>query len=103
VPLNHGTFYINIFERWQLPVVLCASTALGTINHSLLSIEALRKRQIRILGIAFIGERNAENESAICEIGQVRWLGRLPWLSPLTSDTLQAAFNGSFRPDDFKP
>jgi dethiobiotin synthetase len=32
VPLNHGTFYINIFERWQLPVVLCASTALGTIG-----------------------------------------------------------------------
>lgn len=103
VPLIHGTLYIDTFERWQLPVVLCASTALGTINHSLLSIEALRKRQIRILGIAFIGERNAENESAICEIGRVRWLGRLPWLSPLTAGTLQAAFKASFRRVDFKP
>ncbi|MGY4353139.1 dethiobiotin synthase [Bradyrhizobium sp. GM7.3] len=49
VPLTHGTLDIDIFEQWRLPVVLCASTELGTINHSLLSIEALRRRQIRIL------------------------------------------------------
>ncbi|MBB4373065.1 dethiobiotin synthetase [Bradyrhizobium sp. cir1] len=101
VPLTARTLYIDIFERWQLPVVLCARTGLGTINHSLLSIEALRKRQIRILGIAFIGERNAETESAICEIGRVRWLGRLPWLVPLTDETLQAAFKDSFVSSDF--
>lgn len=103
VPLNGSTLYIDIFERWRLPVLLCASTRLGTISHSLLSIEALRKRQIHILGIAFIGERNAETQSAIREMGRVRWLGRLPWLSPLTPDTLQAAFKSSFRADDFKP
>ncbi|WGD50873.1 dethiobiotin synthase [Bradyrhizobium sp. CB1650] len=101
VPLTTRTLYIDIFEGWQLPVVLCARTGLGTINHSLLSIEALRKRQIRILGIAFIGERNAETESAICEIGRVRWLGRLPWLVPLTDDRLQAAFKDSFVSTDF--
>jgi dethiobiotin synthetase len=103
VPLCGRTLYIDVFERWQLPAVLCARTALGTINHSLLSIESLRKRQIPVLGIAFIGERSAEIESAICEIGRVRWLGRLPWLSSLTADTLQVAFKASFRPNDFKP
>ncbi|OAF05796.1 dethiobiotin synthase [Bradyrhizobium centrolobii] len=103
VPLNGATLYIDIFERWRLPVVLCARTALGTINHSLLSIEALRRRQIDILGIAFIGESNPESERAICEIGQVRRLGRLPWLSPLAADTLQVAFTASFRRDDFNP
>lgn len=102
VPLSLGIVYADVFERWRLPAVLCARTALGTINHSLLSIEALRKRHIDILGIAFIGERNAETESAICEIGRVRWLGRLPWLAPLTPDTLQAAFKASFRADTFK-
>lgn len=101
VPLNSGTLYIDIFERWDLPVVLCASTKLGTINHSLLSIEALRKRQIRILGIALIGTKSPEAESAICEIGRVRWLGRLPWISPLTADTLQTAFKHSFVPTHF--
>jgi dethiobiotin synthetase len=101
VPLSRSTLYIDIFARWQLPVVLCARTELGTIHHSLLSIAALRSRTIEILGIAFIGERNSESESAICEIGRVRWLGRLPRLSPLTANTLQAAFNTSFRRDDF--
>ncbi|MFB9262203.1 dethiobiotin synthase [Bradyrhizobium erythrophlei] len=103
VPLSGGTLYIDVFERWRLPVVLCASTALGTINHSLLSIEALRKRQIDILGVAFVGERSSEAESAVCEIGRVRWLGRLPRLTPLTPDALQSAFKASFRRDDFKP
>ena len=103
VPLNGDTLFIDIFARWQLPVVLCARTALGTINHSLLSVEALRKRRIDILGIAFIGESNPESERAICEIGQVRRLGRLPWLSPLAADSLQTAFNASFRRDDFNP
>lgn len=102
VPLSLGTLYADVFERWRLPAVLCARTALGTINHSLLSIEALRRRHIDILGIAFIGERNAETESAICEIGRVRWLGRLPWLAPLTPDTLQVAFKASFRADTFR-
>ncbi|WP_375786285.1 dethiobiotin synthase [Bradyrhizobium sp. Pha-3] len=101
VPLNDDTLFIDMFERWRLPVVLCARTALGTINHSLLSVEALRKRNIDVLGIAFIGESNPESERAICELGQVRRLGRLPWLSPLAADTLQMAFNASFRHGDF--
>ncbi|WP_368508676.1 dethiobiotin synthase [Bradyrhizobium lupini] len=102
VPLRGDTLYIDVFERWRLPIVLCASTAPGTINHSLLSIEALRTRQIPILGIAFIGEPNAETQIAIREIGRARWLGRLPWLNPLAADTLQAAFKTSFRADQFK-
>ncbi|KRP85858.1 dethiobiotin synthetase [Bradyrhizobium yuanmingense] len=101
VPLAGDTLYIDVFERWQLPVVLCAGTELGTINHSLLSIEALRKRQISILGIAFIGERNPETQTTIREIGRVRWLGRLPRISPLTPEALQSAFKSSFRADDF--
>ncbi|MBH5371134.1 dethiobiotin synthase [Bradyrhizobium glycinis] len=102
VPLNGVTLYIDLLEGWRLPVVLCASTRLGTINHSLLSIEALRKRHINLLGVAFIGQRDAAAETAICEIGRVRWLGRLPWLSPLTPEALQAAFKESFVAEDFK-
>ena len=103
VPLDDTTLYIDIFARWRLPVVLCARTALGTINHSLLSIEALRHRNLDIVGVAFIGDGNPESERIICEIGRVRRLGRLPRLSPLTADTLRAAFEASFNPGDFKP
>jgi dethiobiotin synthetase len=103
VPLDGTTLYIDIFARWRLPVVLCARTALGTINHSLLSIEALRLRQLDILGIVFIGEGNPETERVICEIGRVKRLGRLPRLDPLTASTLRAAFEAAFKSEDFQP
>jgi dethiobiotin synthetase len=101
VPLHRSTLFIDVFARWRIPVVLCARTALGTINHSLLSIEALRRRGIDLLGIAFIGEGNAESERVICEIGAAKRLGRLPRLAPLTRATLRAAFEASFNPVDF--
>ncbi len=101
VPLNRSTRYIDVFAQWRIPVVLCARTALGTINHSLLSIEALRHRGIELLGIAFIGESYPESERAICEIGRVKRLGRLPRLSPLTHGTLREVFAASFKSDDF--
>jgi dethiobiotin synthetase len=103
VPLDQSTLYVDVFARWRVPVVLCARTSLGTINHSLLSIEALRRRDIDLLGIAFIGDSNPESEHAICEIGRVQRLGRLPRLSPLTRSTLREAFATSFKPDDFGP
>ena len=101
VPLDPPTLYIDVFARWRLPVVLCARTALGTINHSLLSIEALRWRDIELLGIAFLGDSNPESERAICEIGGVKRLGRLPRLAALTRGALREAFAASFKPSDF--
>ena len=101
VPLDQSTLYIDVFARWRFPVVLCARTALGTINHSLLSVEALRRRDIELLGVAFIGESNPESERAICEIGRVKRLGRLPRLLPVTRETLREAFASSFQFADF--
>ena len=101
VPLDPSTLYIDVFARWRIPVVLCARTTLGTINHSLLSVEALRRRDIDVLGIAFIGDSYPESERAICEIGRVQRLGRLPRLSPLTQGTLREAFVAAFKLSDF--
>jgi dethiobiotin synthetase len=96
VPLARRTLYIDVFARWRLPVVLCARTTLGTINHTLLSIEALRQRSIPILGIAFIGAEHQENSAIIEEVGRVRVLGRLPFVRPLNSHSLSAAFGEHF-------
>jgi dethiobiotin synthetase len=101
VPLTRRTLYIDIFQRWGVPVVLCARTALGTINHALLCIEALRARDIPILGIVFVGDEMPDNEHTICEFADVRRLGRLPWLPRLTPVTLVEAFDGEFRRQDF--
>ena len=81
---------------WQAPVVLCARTTLGTINQSLLSLEALRARRVPVLGIAFIGAANPDSERTIGEMGRVRRLGRLPHLPQLSHATLAAAFSAGF-------
>ncbi len=96
VPLAPGFLMADLFARWGLPVVLAARTSLGTINHSLMSLEALRARGIEVAGIAFIGEANAESERVICAEGRVQRLGRLPWLDPLDAGTLAAAFGANF-------
>lgn len=96
VPLNRRTRFIDIFEQWQLPVILCARTSLGTINHTLLSIEALRARSIPLIGIAFIGDEVADTQRTIAEFGDVAVLGRLPHLDPLTPETLSHAMSVSF-------
>lgn len=101
VPLTRNTTYLDLMARWRAPVVLCARTTLGTINHSLLSIEALRARGVAMLGIAFIGEANVESERIITEMGRVRRLGRLPHVAPLTRDRLREAFAETFDIGDF--
>jgi len=102
VPLVGDTLYAEVFARWRLPVVLCARTSLGTINHSLLSIEALRVRAVPILGIAFIGEANEDSEATITRIGRVRRLGRLPMLPQVDGPALAAAFRAGFDIADFE-
>jgi dethiobiotin synthetase len=101
VPLDQETLFIDIFARWKLPVVLCTRTGLGSINHTLLSIEALRRRAIPLLGIAFIGEAHAENERIIPLLGKTRILGRLPRLDPLSPAALSAAFESNFTRSSF--
>ncbi|NPV24775.1 dethiobiotin synthase [Bradyrhizobium aeschynomenes] len=102
VPLDDDTLYLDVFARWRCPVVLCARTSLGTINHSLLSLAALRSRGIDMLGVAFIGDANPHGEATICRLGAVKRLGRLPWLAPLTGSSLQRAFRDEFRRMDFE-
>ncbi|BCH20597.1 ATP-dependent dethiobiotin synthetase BioD [Mesorhizobium sp. L-8-10] len=96
VPLTRERLFIDVFARWRASVVLCARTALGTINHTLLSIEALRRRDIPLLGIAFIGEAMPDTERTIADLGKVRVLGRLPHLDPLTPQTLRSAMTFGF-------
>lgn len=102
VPLNSSTLQIDVIADWGIPVILVARTRLGTINHSLLSIEAMRRRRLPIAGIAFVGEENRDSEAIICEIGGTRRLGRLPIIEPLTADGLASAFAENFRLEDLR-
>ena len=92
VPISESLLMIDLFAHWGQPVILCARTGLGTINHSLLSIEALKARDIPIAGIAFIGEQHEENERIVPRLAGIPSLGRLPLLDPLDPAHLAAAF-----------
>jgi dethiobiotin synthetase len=96
VPLRADLLFADVMAAWGLPVVLVARTQLGTINHTLLSIEALRTRGLVVAGIAFVGDGNAETERVICAISGATRLGRLPWLAPLDVASLRAAMTEHF-------
>ena len=101
VPLTRDALYIDVFAAWGAPVVLCARTGLGTLNHTLLSLEALRRRAIPVLGVALIGDAHTDNQRTLGELGRVSILGRLPRLDPLTPQSLAAAFSAGFRRESF--
>lgn len=100
-PLTDDLPTVDLLARWRLPVILCARTALGAINHSLLSLEALRRRDIPVLGVAFIGEENIDTRATIARMGRARDIGRLPFVSPLTPDALRTGFEKGFSRLDF--
>ncbi|AYG66059.1 dethiobiotin synthase [Rhizobium sp. CCGE531] len=96
VPLSDELVFADIFARWQIPVILCARTSLGAINHTLLSLEAMRHRGIPTFGVAFIGEENLETQRIIVDMGGVRSLGRLPTLPSVKSEAVRQAFKDNF-------
>jgi len=101
VPVTRSLLFADLFARWAAPVIVVSRTGLGTINHSLLSIEALRARGVPILGVAFVGDANEDNEATIAAIGRVKRLGRLPMLDPIDAAGLHTAFTAHFRREDF--
>ncbi|MES0825059.1 dethiobiotin synthase [Ruegeria sp. SCP11] len=92
VPLNRRVFFLDVIAQWNAPVVLVARTALGTINHTTLSLMALRNAGCNVVGVAFVGDAEPDVEQTIAEMGDARHLGRLPFIDPLSRETLTDAF-----------
>jgi dethiobiotin synthetase len=90
VPLNESALMIDLMARLGLPVVIAARPTLGTINHTLLTIEALRSRSLDVAGVLIAGDANADNREAIAHYGRVRILGEMPRFDVLEPDALEA-------------
>lgn len=91
VPVSETTLMIDLARRLALPIVLAARTGLGTLNHTLLSLEALARRGLPVAGVVFSGDDHPRNIETIRRLGGIPVLGRIPWLDPLTPDALAAA------------
>jgi dethiobiotin synthetase len=94
VPINPDALVIDLIERLALPVVLVARTALGTLNHTLLSLSELRRRSIPVAGVVLNGEEHESNRKAIEAYGWAPVLGRIPRLDTLDATSLRAALDG---------
>ena len=95
VPLGSGATMADLMARLALPVVLVARTTLGTINHTLLSLEALRGRGLHIAGVVLVGDASPGNREAIARHGDVRILhevGRLGEVSAAEVARVAASF-----------
>lgn len=106
VPVNRQILYIDILKKWtdehDAKVILCAKTELGTINHALLSIEALKARNIDIMGIVFVGDENKDNKRTIADFSGVRNLGSIPNLDNIDRVKLVETFYDNFDVNYFK-
>ncbi len=92
VPLNARDFVADLIAKLALPVILVSRPEIGTINHTLLSLEALRTRGIEPAGVVISGAPNAANREAILRYGRTSIIAELPLLDPLTaSSTAEAA------------
>ena len=90
VPLNDRYLVIDLIKQFGLPAILVCRAEIGTINHSLLSLEALRARDIPVAGVILSGPDVPHNRAAIEDYGKVRVVGHIPPLEPLTRQALQA-------------
>ena len=102
VPINKGTLLIDLIrEQWQLPVLVVARSRVGTINHTLLSLAALKAYGIGVLGVVMNGPEDAVSRQAIEWYGKTRVLATLPTLRTLDATTLRQTFAQLFGGDGF--
>ncbi|MGL9762755.1 MAG: dethiobiotin synthase [Wolbachia sp.] len=88
VPINKTTLMVDLIKKLAIPTVLVARSTLGTINHTLLSLEALRARNIPILVVILNGLLSQDNLEAIEFYGRVQVLASVPKLQQVDREHL---------------
>ncbi|MDA9564270.1 dethiobiotin synthase, partial [Flavobacteriales bacterium] len=89
VPLSEKDLLVDLIAELDIQVVVVLKNYLGSINHSLLTLEMLKSRGIEIKGVIFNGQSNPESERYILQYSGVDCLGRIPILKEVTSSEIQ--------------
>ncbi len=96
MPINSTQLMTDLMAHLNLPVLLVARTSLGTINHTLLSIAALRAARLDLRGVVMVGKENRDNRAAIEHYGEIEVVGAVPPLAKINRATLVRVFRKNF-------
>ena len=96
VPINDSELMLDLARHLGFPILIAARAALGTINHTLLTVRALRCAKMPIKGVVIIGHRNKDNERSVEHFAAVPVIGSIPWLDVIDREALLNVFRSSF-------
>lgn len=97
VPLNKGQYILDLMQRLSLPVIVVAKSGLGTINHTLLTIERLRDKGVEILGVVMNGPINRSNRESLEHYGAINVLAEIPQIDSISHESVQMLFDRHFK------
>ena len=96
VPINERETMADLMHALDLPVLIAARSTLGTINHTVLTIEGLRRRMLRVAGVVMVGDPNDENRLAMEKYGAAEVIAQMPRFDPLTPGALERWVESDF-------
>lgn len=94
VPLNNQALILDLIKHLNIPVIVVSQNYLGSINHTLLTINTLKQHHINIKGIIFNGDANSESEDYILNYTSVEHLGSIPTFNQLNKENIANAGKG---------
>jgi dethiobiotin synthetase len=101
VPINEEALMIDLIRHLHVPAVVVARTTLGTINHTLLTVAAIRAADLKLIGVVLVGKEDSDNRKAIERYGRVPVVGTIPWLKSIDRSVLIQTFEQRFDKNAF--
>ena len=100
VPLNKKDLLINLIKKFKLPVIVVSKSILVTINHTLMTLEILKKNKINIFGVILNKVKNKkecdENAKSIEKFGNIKVLGQISSINRVTRKKIEALSKKKF-------
>jgi dethiobiotin synthetase len=96
VPVNDRDFMLDVMKTLALPVVLVARSGLGTINHTLLTLERLRSSGLEIVGVVMNGKANPSNRKALEQYGKIEVIAEIQPIPMVSRPELMQVFDEKF-------
>ena len=100
-PINDEQFMVDMMRTLKAPVVVAVRTAVGTINHTLLTVQAIRSLKLDLRGVVMIGRENLDNRRAIERYAKAPVIGWIPRMRRIDRERLRSVFERHFNASAF--